>query len=154
MRTIICCSAVAAVMVVAAACGVSDPTWPASPPEVGRPSAPPPASPSPPDSVPHSTTTRTFVFDHELSYRVTAYTMQSRIVLNDRGTFVLQYEGFGEYPGTYIEADGVVEFDFDGWSLAGPWTATGTIEGNLLAIRYSWAMSLSDFEDAVYTLVQ
>jgi len=53
---------------------------------------------------------------------------------------VLQYEG-GEYRGRYTEANGDIVFDWEGWSVAGPWGAIGI-------------MRLSDFEDAVYVLVR
>jgi hypothetical protein len=76
---------------------------------------------------------RTFVFDRELSYRVSNYTKESRFVLYDNGAFVLQYVGLGGgYRGGYTEANGVIVFEWEGWSAAGPWGATGTVKGDSL----------------------
>ena len=46
---------------------------------------------------------RTFVFDRELSYRVSDYTKMSRFVLYDNGAFVLRFPSLGEggYRGGY-----------------------------------------------------
>jgi hypothetical protein len=61
--------------------------------------------PTPPRTFsPLSGPSRTFIFDRELSYRVSAYTRESRFVLYDNGAFVLQYVGLGlEYRGGYTE---------------------------------------------------
>jgi hypothetical protein len=50
-------------------------------------------------------------------------------------------------------ADGVITFDWEGWSAAGPWGATGSIRGDSLTVEYNLIMQLTDFEDAVYALV-
>jgi hypothetical protein len=57
---------------------------------------------------------RIFVFDGELSHRVSDYTRQSRFVLYDDGSFVLQYPSLGEggYRGGYQDANGVIMFMF------------------------------------------
>jgi hypothetical protein len=93
---------------------------------------------------------RTFTFDHELSYPVRDYTKNSRFVLYDNGAFVLQYVGRGEYRGRYAEDKGVITFEWDGWSVAGPWGATGALSDDSLSVRYNLIMQLSDFEDGVY----
>ncbi len=54
-------------------------------------------------------------------------TTASRFVLYDNGAFELQYVGLGEYRGGYTEANGVINFQWEGWSTAGPWGATGTV---------------------------
>jgi hypothetical protein len=97
---------------------------------------------------------RTFVFDHELSYRVRDFTKNSRFVFYDNGAFVLQYAGIGDYRGGYTEANGVITLEWEGWSVAGPWGATGTLKGDSLTVQYNEIMQLSDFEDAVYTLMR
>jgi hypothetical protein len=96
---------------------------------------------------------RTFTFDHALSYRVSGYTTQSRVLLYDNGAFVLQYDSLGGgYRGGYDETNGVIVFRWEGWSSAGPWGATGTLTGDLLTVQYNLVMQMSDFEDAVYAL--
>ncbi|MFN2602568.1 MAG: hypothetical protein ABR582_07420 [Gemmatimonadaceae bacterium] len=96
---------------------------------------------------------RTFVFGHEVSYPVSGYTRDSRFVLYDNGAFVLRYDRLGlEYGGGYTESKGVIVFDWKGWSGAGPWGATGTLDGNTLTVRYNIIMAMTDFEDAAYVL--
>jgi hypothetical protein len=99
---------------------------------------------------------RTFIFDRELSYRVSDYTRTSRFVLYDNGAFVLQYPSLGEggYRGRYTDANGVITFEWEGWSVAGPWGATGTLKGDSLTVQYNLIMQLTDFEDAVYVLMR
>lgn len=85
-----------------------------------------------------------------LGYRVMPYTLASRFILREDGSFSLQYPS-GEYRGTYTEREGTIDFSWEGWSTAGPWGATGVLNGATLTVRYNIIMSLSDFEDAVYT---
>jgi hypothetical protein len=92
---------------------------------------------------------RTFVFDRELTHAVQDYTKSSRFVLYDTGGFVLQFPR-GEYRGGYTERDGVVTFEWEGWSTAGPWAATGSLTGDSLLVRYNIIMTMTDFEDAAY----
>lgn len=79
-------------------------------------------------------------------------TLKVRYVLYDDRAFVLQYTSarFGnfEYPGTYVERNGEVFFDFG--SSTGAWGATATITDRLLTVTYSELMHHSDFEDAVF----
>ena len=98
---------------------------------------------------------RTFTFDHELTYRLSDYTKQSRFVLYDNGAFALQYVSLGiEYRGGYTESNGLITFQWEGWSTAGPWGATGTLKDGSLTVQYNLIMQLSDFEDAGYGLKQ
>jgi hypothetical protein len=98
---------------------------------------------------------RTFVFDHPQSYNVTETTKQSRFVLYDDGAFVLQYVGLGlEYRGAYTDANGVITFEWEGWSTAGAWGASGALKGDSLTVQYNLIMQLTDFEDAVYSLAR
>jgi hypothetical protein len=140
--------AVVVVLVLSAACGSSGPTAPTG---TGQ----PPALASPPPSPttnfpPLSGPSRTFIFDHELSYRVSDYTTRSRFVLYSNGAFVLQYAGLGEYRGGYTDANGIITFEWEGWSAAGPWGASGTRKGDSLTVQYNLIMQMTDFEDAVY----
>jgi hypothetical protein len=82
------------------------------------------------------------------------FTRKSRFVLYENGAFVLQYPPLGEggYRGGYIDANGVITFEWEGWSVAGPWGATGSLQGDSLTVQYNEIMQHSDFEDAVYTL--
>ena len=140
-----------ALLAVAIACGETAPTTPTptvtSPPQVA------PGQPPPRNFPPLSGPSRTFVFDHELAY-VSDYTKHSRFVLYDTGGFVLQYTSLvGDgYRGGYTEANGVITFDWEGWSVAGPWAATGTLKDDILTVRYNDIMQWTDFEDAVYVL--
>jgi len=98
---------------------------------------------------------RTFVFEHSLSNHVSDYTKNSLFILYDNGAFVLQYptvNGGGGYPGRYTESNGVMAFAWEGWNIAGPWAATGTLNGNSLTVNYNSIMQGSDFEDAAYML--
>ena len=78
----------------------------------------------------------------------------SRYVLYDEGTFALQYSTarnpFFEYRGTYSEANGHIDFSWEGWSAAGPWGASGTLTGDSLSVTYNSIMQMTDFEDGVY----
>jgi hypothetical protein len=145
MNTIVCRGAIGVLLVVFAACGGALATSPTGP---SRPAAVPPT-----DRPPLSGPFRTFSFERNLLHPVAGYTNNSRFVLYDTGAFVLRYEG-GEYRGRYTEANGDIVFDWEGWSVAGPWGAIGTLKGDLLTVQYNLIMQLSDFEDAVYVLVR
>jgi hypothetical protein len=41
-----------------------------------------------------------------------------------------------------------------GWSVAGPWGATGTLQGATLIVQDKLIVGLSAFEDAVYLRMQ
>jgi hypothetical protein len=58
--------------------------------------------------------------------------------------------GFFEYLGRYSRTDSAITFDFDGWSVVGPWLASGVVAGNSLTVKYNDVMLWSDFEDGVY----
>jgi hypothetical protein len=88
---------------------------------------------------------------------VRPYTQKSIFVLYDDGAFVLQYPSLGSqvsYRGAYTVSNGVLNFQWEGWSTAGPWGATGTLEGNSLTVQYNLIMELTDFENAVYVRVE
>jgi hypothetical protein len=98
------------------------------------------------------------VFDYASAATAVAdYTRASRFVLYDNGTFQLQAVDMSSgnvmvWAGRYAVAGAVVNFDWDGTSAAGPWGATGTLEGNSLTVQYNLIMQLTDFENAVYVL--
>lgn len=149
MNSTLRCGAIVLLFVLGAACGSSGPTSPTgiSQSPVLSP-IPPPVTEFPPLSGP----SRTFIFDRELVYPVSDYTKRSRFVLYDNGAFVLQFPSLGEggYRGRYEDANGAIAFKWEGWSTAGPWGATGMLNGNSLTVQYNLIMQLTDFEDAVY----
>ena len=74
-------------------------------------------------------------------------------MLYSNGAFSLSYEGFEPYTGSYRQEDGSILFDFAadgvGSSLGGP-DALGTLNGDLLEVRYSFEMwTGSDSDNAV-----
>ena len=150
--------AVVILSVLLAACGSSGPTSP-----TGTNPLPAPPRPTPPSNIsfpPLSGPSRTFLFDRELSYRVSDFTWNSRFVLYDNGAFVLQYPsssfGDGRFRGAYQEANGVLMFlfEFQGRSVGTPWIdATATLKGDSLTVQYPESMHHADFEDAVYVLM-
>ena len=147
---------VAVLLVVAAACESSRPTSPTGPSQ--PPVLPPSPTPPPPREFPPLTgPSLTFIFERELSYPVSQYTKQSHFVIFDNGAFLLQYLNLGGdgYHGGYTEANGVITFDFGGFSGgATNGDATGTLKGNSLTVDYNGLMEISDFEDAVYVLTR
>lgn len=160
MNTTIRRNAGVVLLVFFVACGSSEPTSPS-----GTSQPPSPPSPIPPrlpiNFPPLAGPSRTFIFDSfgsELSYPVSDSTRGSRFILYDNGAFGLQYPGI-EYVfrGQYQDANGVLMFLFDsstGRSVDEPWDdATGTLQGNLLTVRYDEMMQQSDFEDAVYVRI-
>jgi hypothetical protein len=141
--------ALVAVLALAGACADSaTPTAPAATPAATP--APPPISEFPAVSRP----ARIYLFAGELSYPVREYTTGSRYVLYEDGTFALQYLRSGEYRGTYAEANGLITFDWEGWSTAGQWGANGSLGDDSLTVRYNLVMEMSDFENAVYRRTQ
>ncbi len=150
MRRVAISVAVVAALALAGACSGSPvaPTPVAKAPQTAAPATTVhPTTPAPPAGTP----SRTFGSAAPLSYPLSAYTLGSQFVLYDNGTFALQYPNIPEYRGTYTETDGTITFNWDGWSVAGPWAATGTLSGNQLTVRYNLIMELTDFENAVYT---
>ena len=132
-------------LVIGTACSGTD--RPTAPTVTNTPATPVVAAPTgTPGFPPIVKPARVFPFEHQLSFAVMDYTKGSRYVLYDDGTFSLQYTRGFEYPGKYTTANGVVTLVFQG---AG-WTASGSLQGDELSVRYNQDMSLSDFEDAVY----
>lgn len=132
------------------ACGTERPTAPSStqPPSTTPPAAQPPA-PSPPAGQPPLTgPATTYLFSAPLAYQVRSFTSESRYVLYDNGAFGLMYAAFDfTYAGTYWRVGRDIYFDF---GTDGLWDASGTLEGDVMEVRYSVMMEHSDFENAVY----
>jgi hypothetical protein len=142
-------AALAVLLVLPLGCSDSSaPTAPAPRPE------PPPAAPRPAGFPPILDPARVYTSAAPLNYPLQPYTLGSRFVLSANGTFALQYGGTLQYRGTYKEENGVVTFEWEGWSTAGPWGATGSLDGKTLTVRFNLVMQMSDFEDAIYTLTE
>ena len=149
MQAVIPSAGLAVLLTLVAACGEPlSPTAPTRPVQSALPIAPAP-TPTPPvgSFPPVSGPARIYAFDRQASYPVQSYTVGSRYVLYDDGTFALQYLTAGEYRGRYREASTTVTLDFDGFGDAG---ATGTLVGDMLTVQYSILMWLADFQDAIY----
>ena len=136
------CFAAGVVLLLSTGCESSAPTSAVGPSLPATPSSlfPPPTGPS-----------RTFAFADQSAYEVRDYTRSSSFVLYDNGAFALRYPGF-EYRGRWSEANGVIDFTWEGWSVAGSWRATGMLNAGTLTVQYNIIMAMSDFEDAVYAL--
>jgi len=137
------CLALIGLLALVASCrDASLPTPPAEPPAPSLAGGPPPEpTPFPGPGV--------YAFTSTQGVPVQWYTSGSRYVLNDDGSFVLQYPHV-EYRGTYNVNGGQVIFHWEGWSVAGAWGATGMFHGNSLTVNYNLIMMHSDFEDGVY----
>ena len=144
-------SAFVILLMLCSACADSRPTAPTAV-TVSTPTAVAVPAPAPRVFPPLEGSSRTFNFERALSYSVRDYTRGSRFVLFDNGAFMLEYPHIPGYRGKYTESNGVLTFEWEGWSTAGPWGATGTIKGDSLAVEYNLIMMLSDFEDAVYAI--
>ena len=80
--------------------------------------------------------------------------LDTRFVLYDDGSFVLEFPPGGGYGGRYTRADSVVTFAWDGRSAAGPWGATGILRGDDLQVQYNSVMLLTDFMNGTYRRVR
>ena len=150
MNSVLGGGVIVVLFVLCAACGSPGPAAP-----TGTSQAMPFPTPTPPPATtfpPLSGPSRTFVFDRELSHRVSDYTKKSIFVLYENGAFVLRFPSVGEggYRGGYVDANGVITFEWEGRNVGGPWGATGTIIGDSLTVQYNQIMQWTDFEDAVY----
>ena len=107
---------------------------------------PPPPPPPPP---PLSSPATTYVFSGPLSYSVSDYTVASRYVLYQNGAFmaVFRYSlpDEGHVVGSYAQKDGNLTFRFVGGG-----SASATLRGDFLDVRYDFNMEMSDYQNAVY----
>jgi hypothetical protein len=137
---------VVALVICCAACGGLD-TLPAPTAPVTSSVAAAPASPAP------SGSTRVFADPQPPTpvYVLSDWTRESSFTLYGNGSFTLQSAADSSTThGTYKENTGVIAFTWDVVSVAGPWTATGVLDGDRLIIRYNDLMLFDDFENAVY----
>jgi hypothetical protein len=63
-------------------------------------------------------------------------------------SFALRYSANNEFRGRFATQDSVISLTFEVPS----WTASATLRGDSLVVRYSPVMGLSDFEDGVFVL--
>ena len=143
-------------LLVAAATACSESTYSEStysPPAAVTPTSPPVAG-APPAPFPALSKPGTIYNELASAYSVARRSPTiSRYVLYDDGTHALQIANAPaamEFKGSWTRTDSTVVFEWEGWSVAGPWGATATVRGNELVVRYNLIMLLSDFEDATY----
>jgi len=78
----------------------------------------------------------------------------SRFVLYDDSTFALQFtsakDGLFEYDGQFTRVESRIIFTWQGWSVAGPWGAEATLQGDSLTVSYNDIMQLTDFIGGTY----
>ena len=150
------CGALVVLLVFSTACGGSGPSSPIQPSQSSVVSSPAPPAPPPRTFPPPSGPSLTFVFDRELTHRVSDFTRNSRFVLFENGAFLLQYVGLGDSRGAYTESNGVITFEWAGSTGTGVGVpgATGTRNGDSLTVQYTINMQMADFEDAVYVLTR
>lgn len=132
--------------VLASGCGSSRPSVPTAPASVQTTPAP---APQPPRTVVASYGAPVTASQYPLS----GYTIASRLTFYESGRFSLEMSN-GPYEGTYKQSGNDIAFEWDGWSAAGAWGATGTVAGDKLTLHYNTIMQLTDFEDATYTRIQ
>lgn len=134
---------------VAALCIACDnpvrPTTPSQPPASSISTSSPPQSPFvvPPLTGPSTS----YLYSGQLDHPVNHYTLTSKFVLYENGAFSLQYLSLGgQYTGAYQRDNSRITFRF-----AGGGDASGTITSDVLEVRFSLNMQMSDFDNAVYT---
>ena len=149
------CGTLLTFMVVFVACDKADPPTAPSPsfPTQPRPQPPPMPPPPPAGQPPLTGPATTYLFSGPLLYPVRDFTTGSKYVLYETGAFSLQYPSFSDpgYLGSYRQENDEINFDF---GADGSWDASGTLNGDLLEVRYSQMMEHSDFENAVYKRFQ
>ena len=157
--------ALGAVFSLSVAC--ADPTGPGQPRVPGQPREP--SQPAQPPTLPGSGSPASPGFPtlsksgdiynesnsiYAASYAYQGGSLVSRYVLYQDGTFALQFvsgtSGFFEYPGTYTREGTVVTFAWQGWSTAGPWGSSATLDGDSLTVTYNIIMLMTDFENGRY----
>ena len=149
MSPVLRCASLIAIVMLGSACGTERPTAPSAVPAPRT--AAPARPPQPPQSLPAGEPVATYVFSGPLDYSIRGFTTGSRYLLYGNGVFGLQYDAFAHvYRGTYQQESATITFRFDGEWTWDRGSATGTVKGDLLEVRYSDIMQHSDFENAVY----
>jgi hypothetical protein len=152
-RALVGSHALALLFLVSTGCG--DATRSTRPP-IQSPSPPPPPASAP--AFPSLTRPGVIylgdpsIYDAYISYHWSK--IATRFVFYQDSTFALQFSSqrwsFFEYNGRFTRRDSLITFDWDGWSVAGPWGASGTLKGDSLTVAYNLIMQLTDFIDGVY----
>ena len=144
----LCGGSIVGALLFGLACSDAAPTGPAfvpSPPPVAQPPT------QPPQGLPPGTPVATYAFGGQLDYAVSSTTAGSEYLLYDDGVFGLRYASIAHvYLGKYRQNGDTIVFDFDGSWTWNQGTATGTLTGERMEVRYSEIMQHSDFENAVY----
>ena len=147
MNRILRCGSLIGGLILGLACGTEQPTAPtvvSTPPTITQP-------PTPPQRLPVGEPVATYVFSGPLDYATRGFTTGSQYHLYDNGVFGLRYDAFAHvYLGTYRQDNATITFQFHPPSTADRVDATGTLQGDLMEVRYSEIMQHSDFENAVY----
>ena len=116
------------------------------------PSMPPSAPPAAPPAFPFPGLSRPGAIYAE-AY-ATYPGLASRYVFYEDNSFELQFVSaslqFFKYAGRVNRTDARITFGWDGWSIAGPWGATGTLRGDSLRVEYNLIMLHTDFIDGLY----
>jgi hypothetical protein len=154
MTRVLRCGSLIGVLMVGLACGTERPTAPSVVPTSPTATQPtPPTQPPPPQ--PSGEPIATYVFSGPLDYATRGFTTGSQYLLYDNGVFGLRYNAFSHvYLGTYRRDNATITFRFHPQSTVDRVDATGTLEGDLMEVRYSETMQHSDFENAVYRRLQ
>jgi hypothetical protein len=143
MTRVLRCAALIGGLMTALACGTERPTAPSAVP--GPPTGLQPPS-QPPQRLPLAELVATYSYSGPLDYAIHSLTTGSQYLLYDNGEFAFRYHAFGyAYLGTYQQGDATITFRFGSAS-----SATGTLKGDLMEIRYNAMMQQADFDNAVY----
>jgi hypothetical protein len=147
------CGTLVGLLVLSVACDAQRPRAPSPPPSSTPPTAPTP--PAPPSGPPLTGPSTTYRFSAPLDRPVRDYTLMSSYVLYENGAFALRYSESVAYmdTGSYRQEAGRIIFDFVGDSQPSPDgqpEAIGTLDGDLLAVRYNFLMQIADLENAIY----
>ena len=140
----VCRASLIVAFITIAACGSHSPTAPGTNNPITTPPTALPVGPIPPATGPY----REFTYA-SADIPPTSNTVNSRFLLYDNGSFTLRYTNV-QYRGIYVETAREIMFTWEGSSVTAPWSATGTLNGDALTVRYNAIMVLSDFEDATY----
>ena len=143
MTRVLRCGPLIGILMLGLACSTEQPLAPSAVPAAAT-------TTQPPRPLPAGEPAATYVFSGSLDYPIRGFTTGSRYLLYEDGVFALQYDAFAHvYRGTYRQDNATITFQFDG-GTGDRATATGTLKGDLLEVRYSDIMQHSDFENAVY----
>ena len=86
-------------------------------------------------------------------YAFLGTSVSTRYVLYDDGTFAMQFVLPGKFyslGGRYARTASLIDFFWDASTSVSPWSSTGTLTGDQLAVKYNVIMLAIDFEDGTY----